>query len=96
MSLLRVVRPAPRAEGRKGVAPWTIYCLLPARMTPAVRGRGSPPGYCRVITISRYSLGTTIPASPERLNRSICAIRSLSKAACAAGSNAANALRSGP
>ncbi len=50
----------------------------------------------RVITTSRYSLGTTIELSPERLNRSINANRSRWRAPCAEGSSAAKLLSTGP
>ena len=58
--------------------------------------RGFMRAQCRVITISRYSLGTTMVPSPERLNRSINAMRSRWSAACAAGSSAAKVLSTGP
>ncbi len=51
---------------------------------------------CRVMTISRYSLGTTMVPSPERLNRSMSASRSFCSVSRLAGSRAAKALSSGP
>ena len=50
----------------------------------------------RVITISRYSPGTTIVPSSDRLRRLISACMSLSSAACPAGCSAAKALSTGP
>src|SRR5262245_12531114 len=63
---------------------------------PIERGATSHLRHRRVTTTSRYSLGTTIVLSPERLNRLINANRSSVSTACAWGSRAPNVFRRGP
>ena len=66
--------------GREGAAPWITSCLPSAWMARTPAGLGSRPGHRRVITISRYSLGTMTASSPERLKWLSSALMSLSSA----------------
>ena len=84
---LRLAQAEPERENRPGGK-------RDAEVLPALLAHGG--AHFRVITISRYSLGTTMEPSPERLNRSIKAMRSRWSAACAAGSSAAKVLSTGP
>jgi hypothetical protein len=52
--------------------------------------------HARVMTISRYSLGTMSDASPERFKRFMPAIRSRASSACCEGASDSNALCTGP
>jgi hypothetical protein len=60
------------------------------------RSEGTWLHHYRVMTTSRYSLGTTMQRSPERLNCATRLMRSSSSADCSGGASAANVLSTGP
>jgi RNA polymerase sigma-70 factor (ECF subfamily) len=97
-------RPAARGQptaaaraSRRWVAANLLQTGLPRRRANA-RGSRDPDNAqpARVMTTSRYSLGSTSDSSPERLPASMSARRSRVNAACCSASSAPNVLFMGP